>query len=214
MSDMIELLRKRRSIRKFTRVKVAPETIELLIEALLRAPSSRGINPWEFVVVDDEELLSRLSRSKEHGSEFLKNAPLAIVVCADGTKSDVWIEDCAIASIIVQMAAMSLGLGSCWVQIRERRHDGGRSAEEYIRELLGLPEHIKVESIIGIGHPGETKKPVPARDLQYEKVKRNRYSCYYFAYSPLISSRRRIAPDNQAVRPGMGSGLPILENES
>ena len=176
MSDMIELLRKRRSIRKFTGEKVAPETVELLIEALLRAPSSRGINPWEFIVVDDPELLSRLSRSKEHGSEFLKNAPIAVVVCADGTKSDVWVEDCAIASIIVQLTALSLGLGSCWAQIRNRRHDTGRSAEEYIRELLGLPEHIQVESIIGIGHPGETKRPVPARDLRYEKVKRNRFA--------------------------------------
>lgn len=176
MSDMIELLRKRRSIRKFTPERVAPETLELLVEALLRAPSSRGINPWEFILVDDGELLSRLSRSKEHGSEFLKNAPLAIVVCADSTKSDVWIEDCSIASIIVQMAALSVGLGSCWVQIRNRRHDSGSSAEAYIRELLGLPEHIAVESIIGIGHPGEKKNPVPAKDLQYEKVKRNRYA--------------------------------------
>ena len=173
MSDMIELLRKRRSIRTFTGEKVDPATVELLIEALLRAPSSRGINPWEFVVVDDMELLARLSRSKEHGSAFLKNAPLAVVVCADATRSDVWVEDCAIASIIVQLAALSLGLGSCWVQIRKRMHDGTSSAEEYVRELLGLPEHIKVASIIGIGHPGERKKPIPAKDLQYEKVKRH-----------------------------------------
>ncbi len=176
MSDMIELLRKRRSIRKFTGEKVAPETIELLIEALLRSPSSRGINPWEFVVVDDRELLAGLSRAKEHGAEFLKNAPLAIVVCADETRSDVWIEDCSIASIIVQLVALSVGLGSCWAQIRKRMHEDGRPAEEYIRELLGLPDHFKVESIIGIGHPAETKRPVPAKELQYEKVKRNRYA--------------------------------------
>jgi nitroreductase len=176
MSDMIDLLRKRRSIRTFTREKVDPETIALLVEAALRSPSSRGINPWEFVVVDDEGLLSGLSRSKEHGSEFLKNAPLAIVVCADSTKSDVWVEDCSIASICVQMAALSLGLGSCWSQIRCRRHDCSRSAEEYVRELLGLPDHFTVESIIGIGHPGETKKPLPAEALQHEKVKYNRYA--------------------------------------
>lgn len=175
MSTMIELLRKRRSIRKFTRERVDPQAVELLIEALLRAPSSRGNNPWEFVVVEDREILASLSRSKEHGSEFLQNASLAIVVCADSSKSDVWIEDCAIASIIAQMTALSLGLGSCWVQIRNRRHDDGRSAEEYVRELLGVPDHFKVGSIIGIGHPGETKMPIPAKDLHYEKVKRNRY---------------------------------------
>jgi nitroreductase len=93
MSDMIELLRKRRSIRKFTEEQVDPETVKLLVEALLRAPSSRGNDPWEFIVVDAKELLSGLSRAKEHGSEFLKEAPLAIVVCADSTRSDVWIEN-------------------------------------------------------------------------------------------------------------------------
>lgn len=176
MSDFLELLRKRRSIRAFTGERVDPATVELLVEALLRAPSSRGINPWEFVVVDDAELLASLARAKRHGSEFLKGAPLAIVVCADGTKSDVWVEDCSIASIVVQLAALSAGLGSCWVQIRSRPHDGKSSAEEYVRELLALPAHIVVESIIGIGHPGERKRPVPAKDLQYGKVKRNRWS--------------------------------------
>jgi nitroreductase len=176
MSDMIELLRKRRSIRKFTREKVAPELVETLVEALLRAPSSRGYNPWEFVLVDDEELLAKLSRAKEHGSGFLQNAPLAVVVCADGNRSDVWVEDCAIAAILVQMTAVSLGLGSCWAQIRNRPHDAAMSAEEYVRELLGLPEHLHVAEIIGIGHPDEKKAPVPAKSLQYDKVKRNRHA--------------------------------------
>lgn len=176
MSEMMELLRKRRSIRAFTPEPVTPETVDLLVEALLRSPSSRGKNPWEFVVVDDRELLEQLSRSKEHGSQFIKNAPLAIVVCADSTVSDVWVEDCSIAAIIVQMTALSLGLGSCWAQIRNRSHDAVRSADEYIRELLGLPERFVVECIVGIGHPAEEKKPVPVEALQYDKVKRNRYS--------------------------------------
>jgi len=111
---MIELLRKRRSIRKFLPEKVTPEHIDIIIEAALRAPSSRGINPWEFILVDDPEKLSKLATSKQHGSEFLENAPLAIVVCADSTKSDVWVEDCSIAAIIIQLTAWSLGLGSCW----------------------------------------------------------------------------------------------------
>jgi len=175
MSDMMELLRKRRSIRAFTPEPVAPETVELLVEALLRSPSSRGKNPWEFVVVDDRELLEKLSRSKEHGSQFIKKAPLAVVVCADGTQSDVWVEDCSIAAIIAQMTALSLGLGSCWVQMRNRSHDADRSAEEYIREILGLPEHVMVECIVAIGHPAEEKKPVPAGALLYDKVKCNRY---------------------------------------
>ncbi len=173
--DFMELVRKRHSIRRFTKEQIDPATVELLAEALLRAPSSRGNRPWEFVLVDDRDLLARLSRSKEHGSEFLKEAPLAVVVCADAAKSDVWVEDCAIAAVMVQLAAVSLGLGSCWAQIRSRRHDAKTSAEEYVRELLGLPEQLRVGEIIGIGHPGEAKRPEPAENLPYEKVKRNRY---------------------------------------
>jgi nitroreductase len=170
---MIELLRKRRSIRKFTSDIIAPELIETLIEAALRSPSSRGINPWEFILVDDPETLLNLSKAKQHGSEFLKNAPLGIVICADSTKSDVWIEDCSIAAIIIQLTALSLGLGSCWAQIRNRQHDSDKSAETFVQELLGLPDQIKVESILGIGHPAEKKSPVSADKLQPNRVKYN-----------------------------------------
>src|SRR6185369_5356498 len=154
--------------------KIAPEAIETIVEAALRAPSSRGINPWEFVLVDDPEILDKLSKSKRHGSEFLKNAPLAIVVCADSTKSDVWIEDCSIAAIIIQLTALSLTLGSCWAQIRDREHDDEITAEGYIRKLLGLPENIKVECVLGIGHPAEQKQPVPSDKLQRDKIRYNR----------------------------------------
>ena len=173
---MIELVRKRRSIRSYTKEPVDRHSLELLVETLLRAPSSRNINPWEFVVVDDRELLKKLSAAKTHGSAFLKGSPLGIVVCADSTRSDVWVEDCSIASILVQMTAEYLGLGSCWIQIRQRQHDADTTAEAYIQELLGLPAHIKVESIISIGHPNEKREPLPAAELQHAKVKRNHYS--------------------------------------
>ncbi|MGB9080168.1 MAG: nitroreductase family protein [Desulfuromonadaceae bacterium] len=173
---MIELLRKRRSIRKFTDDKVSPEARQTLIEAALRAPSSRGNNPWEFIVVDDPELLRQLAMAKEHGSEFLKNAPLAIVVCADSAQSDVWVEDCSIAAIIIQLTALSLGLGSCWAQIRNRPHNKDASAERYIQELLGLPERMQVECVLGIGHPDEKKLPVPADKLQHDRIKYDRWA--------------------------------------
>lgn len=173
---MIELLRTRRSIRSFTPEKIAADTVGTLVEAALRAPTSRGINPWEFILVDDPGLLNKLSLAKQHGSEFIKQAPLAIVVCADSTKSDVWIEDCSIAAIILQLTAQSEGLGSCWAQIRNRQHNEGKSAERYVQELLGLPDHIKVECILGIGHPAELKKPVPEDRLERHKIKKNSWS--------------------------------------
>lgn len=168
---MIQLLRSRRSVRNFQNKKIDPQIIDLLKEALLRSPSSRGINPWEFFMIDDPSTMSGLSIAKERGAEFLKDAPLGIVVCGDETKSDVWIEDCSIASIIAQLTAQSLGLGSCWVQIRNRNHDKEISAEKYVQQLLNIPSHMKVLSIIGIGYPDETPHPVPADKLEYEKVK-------------------------------------------
>ncbi len=166
----IDLIRKRRSIRRFEARDVEPEKIEMIVEAALRSPSSRGLNPWEFIVVRDRGLLEILSRAKEHGSSFLKGAPLAIVVLADPGKCDVWVEDCSIASIIIQLASHDLGLGSCWIQIRKRMHNNSKTAEDYIKETLGIPEHMTVESIIAIGYPAEEKPPHPEGCLQYKKV--------------------------------------------
>ena len=172
---MIELLRKRRSIRKYTDKVIEPEKIEILKEALLRSPSSRGIDPWEFIFVDDKELLKQLALCKPHGASFLNGAALGIVICAEEQKSDVWVEDCSIASILVQMVAQSIGLGSCWIQIRKRKFDDQMTSEDYIRKLLNIPSGFKVESIIAVGYPAEKKEPVPPEDLKYEKVRANSY---------------------------------------
>jgi len=171
----LSLLQKRRSIRKFQSTPVAGELVEQVVEAMLRAPSSRGFNPWDFIVVTDPALLKQLARAKEHGSAFLAEAPLAVVVCADPGKSDVWIEDCSIAAVITHLAATSLGLGSCWVQIRERKHDAKRAANDYLREVLGLPEGFQVEAIVGIGYPAEEKESHPKQTLLFKRVSDNRY---------------------------------------
>jgi nitroreductase len=170
---MIELLRTRRSIRKYQSKPIDSDKIEILKEALLRSPSSRNINPWEFIFVDDRQLLAKLSQAKEHGSEFLKDAALGIIICADENKSDVWIEDCSIAAILVQLVAQSLGLGSCWIQIRNRKHNSGETSEQYIQQLMGTPEHIRIECIITLGYPAEKKRVTPANQLNYAKIRLN-----------------------------------------
>ncbi|TLM67859.1 MAG: NAD(P)H-dependent dehydrogenase/reductase [Deltaproteobacteria bacterium] len=169
---MLDILRKRRSIRQFEARPVEQETIELLIEAALRAPSSRGLCPWEFVVVTDPQRLKALSRAKPHGAEFLARAPLAIVVAADPERCDVWVEDCAIAAIVMQLTAVSLGLGSCWAQIRLRPHGDGGSAEAYVREIVALPERMAVDCIIGFGYPQEKKAGHAHKSLPFAKVHR------------------------------------------
>ena len=169
----MELFRKRRSIRKFTDKKIDTETLRLLKEALLRAPSSRDSKPCEFIFVDDSALLEKLSHCKEHGSAFLLCAPLGIVVCGDETKSDVWVENCSIASTFVQLAALEFGLGSCWIQIRNRLATGGAASEAVIRELLDIPDHLRVLSIIAIGFPAEEKKSVPGENFDFRKIHYN-----------------------------------------
>lgn len=171
----LSLAKRRRSIRRYLDKPVEPEKIERIVEAALRSPSSRGFNPWKFVVVTDPVLLEKLSKAKPHGASFLKDASLGIVVCADPEKCDVWIEDASIASIYIHLAAESLDLGSCWIQIRKRMHDQTKSAEEYIRELLNIPENLTVESMIAIGYPAEKKSPHSKEGLQYEKVYYNGY---------------------------------------
>jgi len=172
----LSLTQRRRSIRKYLEKPVEAEKIDLLIEAALRSPSSRGFNPWEFVVVTDKGLLEKLSAAKPHGASFLKNAPLGIVVCADPAKCDVWVEDASIASIFIHLAAESMGLGSCWIQIRKRMHDQTTTAQAYIKGLLNIPKKLTVESIVAIGYPGEKKPPHRKEDLQYKKVHYGLYS--------------------------------------
>jgi nitroreductase len=171
---MIELLRVRRSIRQYQARRIEPDKVEVLKEAALRAPSSRNINPWRFVFVDDPGILTGLSRCKPHGAEFLADAPLGIVVCGDSTVSDTWTEDCSIAAILIQMTALSLGLGNCWVQVRLRSYTPQIASEQYVRGLLGIPDQMQVECIIAVGYPAEALPPVPRDSLEEAKITTNR----------------------------------------
>lgn len=172
---MIEALRTRRSIRRYSDQSIAPEHLDLLQEALLRSPSSRGINPWEFIFVDDGDTLKNLSQTKAAGAQFLKGAALGIVVCGNEDQSDVWIEDCAIASVLVQMAAHSIGLASCWIQIRNRLHADGLPAEKHVQQLLHIPSQLRVLSIVSIGYAAEDLPGHPAESLLSERIHTNQY---------------------------------------
>jgi nitroreductase len=166
----MDLITKRRSIRRYADRPVEPEKIEQLVEAALRAPSGRDLRPWEFVVVTDKDLIGRLATAKPHGAAFLKNAPLAVVVCIDPQKSDVWVEDGSIATIFLQLAATELGLGSCWIQMRKRNHEDGRAAGDYVAEVLKLRPGLTAQTIMAIGYPDEQKAPHAKSDLPYDKV--------------------------------------------
>jgi len=173
---MLDILYNRRSTRKFSEKTIDEEIIHQLLKAGLRSPSSKNSQPWEFVVVDNPTLLGQLSISKPHGACLLKHAPLAVVVVGDKTKSDVWIEDCSIASIILQLAAEGLGLGSCWVQIHRRYYNDEMTSNEFIRDLLHIPPHLEVLSVVGIGYKAADRPTLTEKVTDWGKVLRNSYS--------------------------------------
>lgn len=162
-------------MRKFTSQELTQDEVVALMKAALMSPSSKRKNPWQFVVVDDKETLYRLSRSKAMASSFLAEAALGIVVLADPLESDVWIEDAAIATLMIQLQAEDLGLGSCWIQIRERQTADGIPSDEYVREVLDIPLQLQVLSIVAVGHKGMERKPFAEEHLQWEKVHLNKY---------------------------------------
>ena len=173
---MLDILRQRRSVRDFTTEPISVETIDALREAVLRAPTSRNRQPWQFIFVEQKELIEQLAKSKSHGTRFLESAQLALVISADPKLSDVWVEDCAIAAIIAQLAAEEFGLKSCWGQLRLRAHDEQGSAGDYVRELLNIPAGFEVPIIIGFGYPLETPQGHECDELPWGKLHSDRYS--------------------------------------
>lgn len=162
-------------MRKFTEEELAQEEVVALLKAALMSPSSKRTNCWQFVVVDDKETLRKLSLCKAMASSFLADAAVGIVVLADPLASDVWIEDAAIASLMIQLQAEDLGLGSCWIQVRERFTADGVPSGDYVHEVLDIPLQLQVLSIIAVGHKGMQRKPFDEEHLQWEKVHINQY---------------------------------------
>ncbi len=171
MNSFKDLAINRRSHRKFTDAVVEKEKMDSILQTVLMAPAGKRANEWCFYVVTDKDTSAKLSECKQFGAAFVKEAPLNIVVTADTTKSDVWIEDCSIAAIYLQLAAQDLGLGSCWSQVRERASMiEGVMAEDYIKKLLNIPSEYAVECIISIGYPADERQPYNLEKLPYEKI--------------------------------------------
>ncbi|QNM05363.1 nitroreductase family protein [Qiania dongpingensis] len=172
---MLDLLLRRRSCRKFEDKAVEAEKKEKLLQAAQLAPTGKGTRSWEFVVIENKDTLQKLGNCRNPKQPFLPVTPLAIVVLSNTQKTDTWIEDAAIASVIIQLEAESLGLGSCWAQIRLRESNQEMSSEDYVRKLLGIPEHMAVLSIIAVGYPEKTLPAHSLEEVEQEKIHREFY---------------------------------------
>ncbi len=163
----------RRSIRKYQDRKVEKEVIEQLMKTAVVSPSGRNGRPYEFVVVDDKEIIKKLAHSKESGAQFAENAPLMIVTLYHEYPTGE--DDACIASTIIQLKAHELGLGSCWLQTKGKIGTNGKTCHENIREILNLPKDIYISNMISLGYPAEERPAYTEKDMDMTKVHFNKW---------------------------------------
>jgi nitroreductase len=161
--DAIEVLKTRRSVRAYTRAPVPRKIIEDVVDCGRLAPTANNVQPWEFVVITDPELLRRIAVITDYG-KFIADAPVCVVVLSKETKY--YLEDGSAATENILLAARAHGLGSCWV---------AGDKKPYVTEicrLVGAPRGCKLVSLIPIGYPAESpeKSKRPLSDvLHWEK---------------------------------------------
>jgi nitroreductase len=163
--DVLEAIRRRRSIRAFKSDDVSPEIVEKLLDAASWAPSAGNIQPWEFIVVRKPEIKRALAEAALDQT-FIEEAPVVIVVCANKNRSSqgygirgktlYCLQDTAASIQNILLTAYSLGLGTCWV---------GAFREEEAREILKIPQGIRPVAIIPVGYPAETPPPRNKRPI-------------------------------------------------
>ncbi|MBQ9705253.1 MAG: nitroreductase family protein [Paludibacteraceae bacterium] len=182
MNTFLQLALQRRSIRKYEDKPVEQDKVQTILQAALASPSSKHLNPWEFVVITDRDVLTRLSACRTYGSQLLQGSPLGIAVCVDADATDTWQCDGAIAALNMLLCAEDLGLGGCWVQVHGRgvkAADGPDGedipAEVLVRRLLSIPEKLTVLCIVSIGYKAEEKRSINPEKLQYEKIHYGKY---------------------------------------
>ncbi|MDO5785641.1 MAG: nitroreductase family protein [Eubacteriales bacterium] len=173
--DFITMLENRRSIRKYTDEAIPEEKLQKIVQAGLLSFAGKGLNPWEMIVVRDKDMLKKMSGCRVGCGTMLDGADAAIVVLGDSDKSDTIVEDCSIVMAYMHLMADTEGVGSCWLQGRLRFAEDGSSTEDYLRNLLHYPEHMKLEAVLVLGMPAQHPQPHTLEDLQYDKVHKEVY---------------------------------------
>ena len=173
--DIIEIMQNRRSVRQYTDEAVPQALLEKVVQAGLLGMTGKNLHSWEFIVVRDKATLQAMGQFRAGAGNTVANADCAIVVLGNEETSDIWVEDCSIAMAYMHLAADSLGLGSCWIQGRNRPAPNGRSAEEALRDVLGFPASCRLEAILALGMPQQHPEPRGLDQLLTEKVHREHY---------------------------------------
>ena len=163
--DIFQVIRDRRSIRKYKDLPVEQEKLQQLLEAARLAPSWKNMQCWRFLVLRDSSRIQSLLTAfpdDNPGKKALAMAPVVVVVCAEPIDSGIengieyYIADTAIAFQHFCLAAHALGLGTCWM---------GWYDEDRIKADLAIPESIRVVGVTPLGYPDQEPRQRPRRDL-------------------------------------------------
>ena len=158
---MLDLIKKRRSIREYTAEPISDADIKAMLEAAMAAPSANNSQPWEFIVVRREDLRRQLAETHPW-SYMCANAPVVFVICGHERRSDHWVEDTSAATQNLLLAAAGLDLGAVWIGIYPRPE-----RERHVRKVLDAPDELRILCLVAVGHPAETKSP----RTQYDESK-------------------------------------------
>jgi nitroreductase len=150
---MLDLIKKRRSIREYTTEPVSDADVRAMLEAAMAAPSANNGQPCEFVVVRRADLRRKLGEMKQWSS-MCASAAVVFVVCGRESRSAHWVEDASAATENLLLAAAGLDLGAVWVAVYPTP-----DYEAYVRELLNIPTELRVLCLVPVGHPAESKPP-------------------------------------------------------
>ena len=157
--DFLEVIEKRKSVRKYSDRPVEREVLEAIVKVAQTAPSSRNSKSSAFMIIEDKNVIEALSLMRDYGASPLKSAQAALVVMGDTSKTDLWVDNCAISATFVQLAVTAMDLVSCWIHVngRARYKDEPEkgSAEDYVAELLGIKDGLKPYCVVAIGYPEE-----------------------------------------------------------
>lgn len=170
MNDFRTLCQHRRSIRTFTSQPVEREKLDYILQCALMSPSGKRLNPWEFVVVTDVNVLRPLAECKTYGSQMFNTAMAGIVVALDASITDTWQADGAIAAEHMLLAAEEQGLGACWCHIY-----GRAESENMVRRLTNIPDNYSVLCVIALGYKNEERKNYDLQKLLYNKVHNEKF---------------------------------------
>lgn len=160
--DLMEIIRNRRSIRKYRSDEIPQPDLNEVFEAVQLAPSANNLQPWKFILIRNDKK-KRLIAQACSGQEFIGEAPIIVVACAEGRGGYIgkymesWPVDLAIAVTHLILSAWNKGLGTCWI---------GDFDEDKIREICNIPPSVRVAAITPLGYPVKTVPPTSRRPVE------------------------------------------------